>query len=210
MYNFVNSGWSNTATAMFQELETTTRTVFPYPGFGARCWDWTRTSGSRPWGDACTGFTGTGWAGNNHKDYGYTTDGGACVYGLGDSGKLWSFNLDDGQYPCDTASASATLYPCTCVDGTEVWTRFLITDASLSDFSELVVRITLPDGTVWYEEDLVILGQDTIDLSDLPIGTEWIRLDVIAKSVTGDPADLFVGQQPGVVLDSTRTPSLVG
>jgi hypothetical protein len=210
MFSFVNSGWGHTSTAMFQELETGTRTVFPFPGFGARCWDWTRTSGTRPWGDACSGFNGTGWAGRNHKDYGYTTDGGACVYGLGDSGKLWSFNLDDGQYPCDVASASAVLHPCTCVDGTEVWTRFLITDASLSDFSELVVTITLPDGTVWFEEDLVILGQDTIDLSGLPPGTDWIRLDVTAKSVTGDPADLFVGQQPGVVLDSTRTPSLVG
>lgn len=210
MFSFVNSGWGHTSTSMFQELETASRTVFPFPGFGARCWDWTRTSGSRPWGDACSGFNGTGWAGKDHKDYGYTTDGGACVYGLGDSGKLWSFNLDDGHYPCDTASASATLYPCTCVDRTEVWTRFLITDASLSDFSELVVTITLPDGTVWFEEDLVILGADTIDLSGLPPGTDWIRLDVVAKSVTGDPADLFVGQQPGVVLDSTRTPSLIG
>ena len=195
-----------------QEVETVERTIFPYRGSNsARCWDWTAAAANRPWGAPCDGFDGNGWSGRRTEDYAYWTDGGPCAYGLGHRGELWSFSIESGRTPCDTVGAGAVLFPCACDDGAPTWTTLDLVDSDLSDYGRLRVTIRLSDGTVLYDEDLVALGTGSVDLGSLiPDGTSSVEISVEAESSTGNPVDLFVGQQPGVAMTGARTPVLIG
>jgi hypothetical protein len=104
----------------------------------ALCWDFTSNS-------ACAGFTdggtgakaglrrwdrpnasGTGGNIGTTSDYAYTYDAG-CIFGLGDSGALWSFDPDTGTAPCAKTS-STVLVPdpapfCDGLDHGVAWDR---------------------------------------------------------------------------------------
>jgi Flp pilus assembly protein TadG len=191
-----------------QEVETARYTVFPFrASSSASCWDWQATSNTRPWGSPCAGFASS-WSGT--EDYAYWTDGGQCAYGLGHQGKLWSFEIATGATPCGVVGTTAVLLPCTCADGTPVWSTLELLDAELSEFSSLVVTIRRPDGTVFFTGDLVTLGTDTIDLSGLGTATPYVTIEIEGWAKNGKPAELFVGQKPCFAMEAGVTPSLVG
>jgi hypothetical protein len=191
-----------------QEVENSRYTVFPFrKSSSASCWDWAATSAASPWGSPCSGFDST-WS--ETEDYAYWTDGSQCAYGLGHKGKLWSFEIATGVSPCGSVGMTATLLPCTCSDGTAVWSTLALLDVELSEFSSLVVTIRKPDGTIYFSGDLVALGTDSIDLSGLGAGTPYVTIEIEGRAVNGNPAELFMGQQPCFAMEAGVTPSLVG
>ena len=184
-----------------------TRTFFPdRKNNEALCWDW--TSGAQ-----CSIAT-SNWS--DTAEYAYISDGDLCIYGLGHKGLLWSFSVDDGQFPCPAGgSASTTLQPCTCGDGvTTIWTTLVLTpDTDLDLFDTFVVTITYPDDTVFFTGDLAGGATTAIDLRSLndeappPL---YMNLRISGYVTEGQESVIFdTGNTPGVALLPGILPVLI-
>ena len=184
-----------------------TRTFFPDRGNDrAECWDWAI-------GAQCA-IAISNWS--DTAEYAYISDGSLCIYGLGHKGKMWSFSIEDGQYPCPGGgSVNTTIEPCTCADGvTKIWTTLVLTpDTDLDLFDTFTITVSYPDGTVFFTGDLVGGTTTTIDLT--PLNDEspppsFMRLVVSGYVVAGQESIVFAaGNSPGVALLPGIIPILI-
>lgn len=121
----------------------------------ALCYDWTTAS---PCAATTTGSPGfLQWPNVNNgttRDYGYAYDG-RCMYGLGDAGRLWSFDPVSGSSPCGRTQTRITLDPAPFYcDGkaghAQAYDAVTLADIDLStvDFTRTSVTITDTSGTV--------------------------------------------------------------
>jgi len=176
-----------------------TRTFFPFrKSSKAECWDWTTNS-------QCA-IAASNWSSLKTEEYAYVSDGGSCIYALGHTGFLYSFSIDDGQYPCSAGGGvNTTIAPCTCADGTtRIWTTLVLTpDTNLSLFDEFRVTLTYPDGTVYFTGNLVGGSTTAIDLRPLNAGTPpaYMNLSLSGYVTAGQESVVFAtGNKPGVAL----------
>lgn len=182
-------------------------TYFPMTGDdSAVCWDWTT-------GAACA-IAPNNWS--STSDYAYLWDGGRCMIGLGHDGKMWSFGVDDGQFPCAGAPSGATarVVPCTCAGGlSQRWTAIVPTGTTeVSDFDSFTVSIRLPDGTLWGTFELTEMDNPVIELdalNQLSPMPSFIDIEITATAADGKSNEVFVLEQSGVGLRSGRVPTLV-
>lgn len=207
------SGGGNRVTQQSATGETTfgnMRVFFPYRGSSeAECWDWTIAA-------ECA-ISGSNWSSTSStEDYAYIYDGTRCMYGLGHSGQLWTFDIDTGQFPCPAdGTAKTTIEPCACADGvTKRWTSLILTDATdLSHFNTFEVVITNPStGAVFATVDLTTERFVEIDLRPLnslsPVPPEMVV--VINAEVRPGHGDLaFAGGDIGLVQISGVLPTLI-
>lgn len=182
-------------------------TYFPFRNLdGARCWDWTA---AKP----CA-ITPTNW--DNTEDYAYWYDGINCMFGLGHKGKLFSFSVDTGQFPCrGSVGINGLLEPCTCADGvTKRWTSVrLLEDTLMSDFTKFEVTLFDDSGKTWVTTDLVATGESTIDLeflNDEAKPPTSLTIRVVAELVLNHSGRVYDAAVPtGIYLESGVRPSLV-
>jgi Flp pilus assembly protein TadG len=179
-------------------------TFFPDKGDEeARCWNWTTQS-------EC-GYSTANWSSTN--EYSYTWDGGigGCVVGLGHSGRVWSFRVDDGQAPCEgNSTGQGVISACTCADsGVQEWTSLSLSpDTDLSDFASFLVSIRRPDGSLFTMVDLVAQGSGIIDLS--PLNTEspvvtTLTITATAITIDGETDTAWFGTDGPVLVQNGGT-----
>jgi Flp pilus assembly protein TadG len=205
-FSFDSSSGQQEATGLTSSGHTVT--FFPFTGAGASgCWDWAT--------HAQCAISGSNW--DKTTDYAYTYDGAHCIIGLGHEGYMWSFGVDDGQWPCSEAPAAgfARFTPCTCADGvTKRWTVLsLNTVTELNDFDSLKVTITLPDGSTWLTTDLVATGATSIDLrllNSMSTIPAYVDVEIQAAAVPGHENEVFTLESDGMGLESGVVPTLVG
>lgn len=182
------------------------RTFFPDRGRDRYvCWDWTD-------GRVCD-IAASNWT--DTEEYAYVADG-PCVIALGHQGKLWSFRADDGQQPCSgTAGVTGTIRTCPCRDSsTATWSTLVLeSNTSLADFERFHVRILRPDGSVFFEGDLVLTGETIIDLRPLneerPVPTT-LTVEITVEVRDGrEPSVWTATTNPGMVQRGGVVPTLV-
>lgn len=157
------------------------------------CYDWAAAA-------QCDGFDSPqAWEsvnGGNTRDYGYSDDG-SCIWGLGDTGFLWSFDRDTGASPCKKILSNVQIEPSTefyCDGGSghaRAWTSAAVTGVNLGDLESMVMTVRDGDGNPipgFEGRDLVTEGTTSLDLSSIPI-TDETRLNVsVAVSARSDAA----------------------
>lgn len=157
------------------------------------CYDWTTQA-------QCDGFdspqTWEGVNGSNTRDYGYADDG-PCIWGLGDTGYLWSFDRETGTNPCTQVTSSVDLEPSTqyyCDGGSDHargWTEAAVTGVDLDDMESLVMSVHGADGEAipgFVNRDLIAEGTTSLDLSSIPIADHpRLKVSLDAKARSDEP-----------------------
>ncbi len=170
------------------------RTFFPvrhaFAGSYFTCWDWVDQA-------ECTGIVPpssitqvltSNW--NSYDDYAYIYDGSRCIYGLGHNQTAWTFDVNNGQFPCPAdGTAAATIEPCACADGTNLrWTALSLnstTDISL--FKQFTITVDYLNGTNFTTVDLTTSSLDEIDLRPLNDQTPFpAKMRVTVEAVAAD------------------------
>lgn len=175
------------------------------PGDLAVCWDWETKTGC---GTATTTIAG----GARTYGYGYLP-GSNCIYALGDFSWFWTFYSPSDsplEQDCRGGTASVTIYPCTCVDGTKHWGAIEIdTDITLAGpYEEFEVLVTAPNGDEWDFGNLVGTGDSAIDLSGIPTTHNSLLITVSVEAKLGqDPWSS--GNPPGINVGWIDKPRLV-
>lgn len=155
------------------------------------CYDWIAAA-------QCDGFDSPqAWEsvnGANTRDYGYSDDG-SCLWGLGDTGFLWSFDRDTGSSPCKKVMSNVQIEPSTefyCDGGSghaRAWTKATVTGIDLGDVDSMVMTVRDADGTPipgFERRDLVAEGSSAIDLSSIPIADKSRLQASVAISTRSD------------------------
>jgi hypothetical protein len=193
---------------MYAEYHVGGRTYFPegWVRHATLCWDWTTGGLCSPKGRMVwTSPEGPGTTG----DYGYASNG-RCIVGLGHDNRWWAF--DEDLDLCKDTSIRLNLSKCLCVDGRTKWGTITISQTDLltgAEFLSFKARLILPDGTVFYEQELVGTdGRIDLDKLNLPSDVDNVTLDIEATSVDGFVA-WSDGLPPVVEFEYREVPSLV-
>jgi hypothetical protein len=169
------------------------------PGYtgATQCWDWSidgpcpgfGVDGYRPWTDI---------NGAETSDYGYVTDG-TCLYGLGDSGYVWSFDPETGAAPCAGVllvemDVDSERFYCDSLVHTPNWSSFNLSDIDLvggNEFSAIQLEIFDNLGTSLFGPSNLLNGSGQVDLSAIGAlaGQEQLRFVVTGAPVGTAPWD---------------------
>lgn len=159
------------------------------------CYDWATSS-------VCSGFPGNGahnWSsvnGGNTKDYGYAYDADTqCMWGLGDSGYLWSFSSRDftsNCYPSGTFFFDAALVYCDLSKAAYDTLTLQNIDSSKILASSYTIIDQNGDIIPGYQ-DQAITVDTPIDISNIPVTGATQKIQVLLKLET---TDLTPWQQP--------------
>jgi cysteine-rich repeat protein len=172
----------------------------------ALCWDFANTTGplGSTAGGPCVGFTDSvglqgvrDWAQSNQQGpgapvgtvypYGYEYYNG-CMYGLGDPGILFSFDPENGDYPCQRSAINLETpdinYYCDSQSHNITWNKLEVPGGIPSHVTQLEV-------TVRDSQDTTILGPTSIlstgelDLSGIPYSgnTKTLKFSAIARGL---------------------------
>lgn len=180
------------------------------------CYDWSVQA-------QCEGFSSPqsweGVNGANTRDYGYTDDG-SCLWGLGDTGFLWSFDRETGTNPCTRVGSTVEIEPSTqfYCDGASGhargWSTAAVTGLELNDVSALLVNVTDESGAPvpgFEHRDLAAEHTLSLDLSTIDLAEHprlKVAVEAYARSDTawtrGTPR-LVVGFDGDPVQVCTRT-----
>lgn len=139
------------------------------PSKGATiCYDWNTQSlcsgfpATKYWHDINNGYSG---------DVGYAYDG-SCMWAVGYSGHIWSYNASTGETPCRVArtkynaSFNAADYYCDATNRAFKWGKARLSKSSMYDFQSFDMVVKNANGDIVKSENIKN-GSNTIDLSDL-------------------------------------------
>lgn len=189
---------------------------------GTLCYDWTTSSpcASFPSDSGIPGYAyHSNVNGGNTRDYGYAFDG-QCGFGLGDAGRLFTFDPVTGSSPCQKTTATITLDPSAfyCdgaaghVQGYDAVSLEAI-DLSTVNFASSSVTVRDGDGN-----ELGIFPFDPVtgeaDVSSIPATTSPIEATLDIRLVNGSSFTTtnhpravlsFVGDAPQMCFQTTVT-----
>ena len=168
------------------------------------CFDFTTEQG-------CSGFGTNGYkawgqiSGSEVGGYGYAEING-CMFGLGDTSILWSFNPENGTTPCDRASISievdspATSFYCDAKPHTVAWDKVSV-DGIDTNVTSLIVEIYDADDTDTNAPPILtsgnILPSNEFSIASLPYGTgtgEYDNLRALVYTDVNNVGSVTVGQ----------------